>query len=258
MIKLEGISTYLNEIKLAELEAGGVDNWPYYGDSIWEYRENCEYDDEDELTAEETLIALENGGVDNWTFYDESLSDYCEYEEYVETQDELGASEVMDFYEWQDDRDTSDDVEDMTFEEWLESDDEDHERRTREMMKPPLMTIEEWLESDEEGVPEEFKEDLSSFKFPLLYKHLREKLSTEDDDVVLRAYFDTVRSLANNFNTFAPRLIKAIFIENKLPHKLSEDEFIDEVLPVLVEKAVKEEEQITINFILIIHGFELK
>lgn len=73
--------SYLNELKLTLLEAGGVDNWSNYNDSIQVY---MDANNLEELSSEDKLAALEAGGVDNWEWYDEALEYYSAYVEYYE------------------------------------------------------------------------------------------------------------------------------------------------------------------------------
>lgn len=86
--------SYLKELKLSLLEAGGVDNWSGYGDAIEYYMEENDLDD---LTASEKLEALENLGVDNWSYYGESLDYYSAYVDYYNSND---GESLMNFEEF--------------------------------------------------------------------------------------------------------------------------------------------------------------
>lgn len=72
---------YLKELKLSLLEAGGVDNWEHYEQSLSNYQDQL---GTDELSPLQTLEALEQGGVDNWEWYDDSLEYYPAYVNYYE------------------------------------------------------------------------------------------------------------------------------------------------------------------------------
>ena len=69
----------LDSVKISLLQAGGVDNWTWYSESIEQF-ENDNYEIEDDA---DLLCALENGGVDNWEWYSESLGHYPEWEDHV-------------------------------------------------------------------------------------------------------------------------------------------------------------------------------
>ncbi len=73
------MSNFKDDLKVSLLEAGGVDNWSYYGESISDFAElnSMEWD---EVTADSSflLVALESGGVDNWSGYGDSLEGYYE------------------------------------------------------------------------------------------------------------------------------------------------------------------------------------
>lgn len=69
----------LDSVKISLLQAGGVDNWTWYSESIVQF-ENDNYEIED---ATDLLCALENGGVDNWEWYSESIGHYPEWEDHV-------------------------------------------------------------------------------------------------------------------------------------------------------------------------------
>lgn len=83
---------YINSTKWYLLQAGGVDNWTWYGESIndWEEQTGCECE-----TDEDILNALENGGVDNWEWYCESLEGFWEWKDHV--KEKWGTKELLDF-----------------------------------------------------------------------------------------------------------------------------------------------------------------
>ena len=80
------------------LEAGGVDNWEWYSESL----ENYGYvKSEDELEdAENLLEALRQGGVTNWDWYGDSIAGLDGYEEYLESFPNLDEVIVWDVFSW--------------------------------------------------------------------------------------------------------------------------------------------------------------
>lgn len=57
-------------MELWALENAGVDNWTWYSESISDYYEINNLDEDYELTDVEKMCALEAGGVDNWPGWD--------------------------------------------------------------------------------------------------------------------------------------------------------------------------------------------
>lgn len=88
----------IDSTKLELLEAGGVDNWGWYGESIQQFREMNDIDDDEDLDTSDILSALENGGVDNWDWYGESLDRFYEWTEHAEKF--YGTDKFMDYYEF--------------------------------------------------------------------------------------------------------------------------------------------------------------
>lgn len=80
------------------LEAGGVDNWEWYSESL----ENYGYvKSEDELEdAENLLEALRQGGVTNWDWYGDSIAGLDGYKEYLESFPNLDDAIVWDVFSW--------------------------------------------------------------------------------------------------------------------------------------------------------------
>jgi hypothetical protein len=84
--------------RVSLLEAGGVDNWEWYSESL----ENYGYvKSEDELEdAENLLEALRQGGVTNWDWYGDSIAGLDGYEEYLESFPNLDDVIVWDIFSW--------------------------------------------------------------------------------------------------------------------------------------------------------------
>lgn len=80
------------------LEAGGVDNWEWYSESL----ENYGYvKSDDELEdAENLLEALRQGGVTNWDWYGDSIAGLDGYKEYLESFPNLDEVIVWDVFSW--------------------------------------------------------------------------------------------------------------------------------------------------------------
>lgn len=80
------------------LEAGGVDNWEWYSESL----ENYGYvKSEDELEdAENLLEALRQGGVTNWDWYGDSIDGLDGYKDYLESFPNLDDVIVWDVFSW--------------------------------------------------------------------------------------------------------------------------------------------------------------
>lgn len=100
----------LDSLELRLLEAGGVDNWEWYHESLSNYRNAWAIEDEfSELNESQTLAALNFGGVDNWEWYDESLGRFKEYKDYIEELPEN--SPYMEFNEFSEVKDREEELE---------------------------------------------------------------------------------------------------------------------------------------------------
>jgi hypothetical protein len=85
------------------LEAGGVEDWDWYNESLENYgyvKSDDEFED-----AENFLEALRQGGVTNWDWYGDSIAGLDEYEAYLESLPNLDdALDVMSWKEMEKDK----------------------------------------------------------------------------------------------------------------------------------------------------------
>lgn len=85
---------YLDSVLLGLLEAGGVDNWEWYSESLEDAGIT------DDSTDSEILAALLDGGVNGgWEWYGDSIEGFSGYEDHVRAQVNAG-DDYVSFDEW--------------------------------------------------------------------------------------------------------------------------------------------------------------